>query len=39
MEKFVDIVHFLHLEIHDAFGSAGNIFLKPRTTQTVKYLN
>lgn len=22
MEKFVDIVHFLHLEIHDAFGSA-----------------
>lgn len=23
MEKLVDIVHFLHLEIHDAFGSAG----------------
>ncbi|KAK9270733.1 hypothetical protein L1049_026316 [Liquidambar formosana] len=22
MEKLVDIVHFLHLEIHDAFGSA-----------------
>ncbi|KAM7280423.1 hypothetical protein ACFE04_007557 [Oxalis oulophora] len=22
MEKFVDIVHFLHLEIHEAFGSA-----------------
>ncbi|KAJ3687904.1 hypothetical protein LUZ61_017068 [Rhynchospora tenuis] len=22
MEKFVDVVHFLHLEIHDAFGSA-----------------
>lgn len=23
MEKLVDIVHFLHLEIHEAFGSAG----------------
>lgn len=23
MEKLVDIVHSLHLEIHDAFGSAG----------------
>ncbi|KAL6010684.1 hypothetical protein ACLOJK_001122 [Asimina triloba] len=23
MEKLVDIVHFLHIEIHDAFGSAG----------------
>ncbi|XP_052115469.1 signal recognition particle 14 kDa protein-like isoform X2 [Arachis duranensis] len=22
MEKLVDIVHFLHLEIHEAFGSA-----------------
>ena len=40
MEKFVDIVHFLHLEIHDAFGSAGNFFfLKPHTTQIVKSLN
>lgn len=26
MEKFVDVVHFLHLEIHDAFGTAGNFF-------------
>ncbi|KAK7277340.1 hypothetical protein RIF29_18491 [Crotalaria pallida] len=24
MEKLVDIVHFLHLEIHEAFGSADN---------------
>ncbi|XP_052490510.1 uncharacterized protein LOC105791933 [Gossypium raimondii] len=24
MEKLVDIVHFLHLEIHEAFGAAGN---------------
>lgn len=23
MEKLVDIVHFLHLEIYEAFGSAG----------------
>jgi hypothetical protein len=23
MEKLVDIVHYLHLEIHEAFGSAG----------------
>ncbi|XP_052481591.1 protein PSK SIMULATOR 1-like isoform X2 [Gossypium raimondii] len=23
MEKLVDIVHFLHLEIHEAFGAAG----------------
>lgn len=23
MEKLVDTVHFLHLEIHEAFGSAG----------------
>ncbi|XP_016200737.1 signal recognition particle 14 kDa protein-like [Arachis ipaensis] len=23
MEKLVDIVYFLHLEIHEAFGSAG----------------
>jgi len=23
MEKLVDIVHFLHLEINEAFGSAG----------------
>lgn len=26
MEKLVDIVHFLHLEIHDAFGTAGMHF-------------
>lgn len=24
MEKLVDIVHYLHLEIHAAFGSSGN---------------
>lgn len=24
MEKLVDIVHYLHLEIHSAFGSTGN---------------
>lgn len=23
VQKLVDIVHFLHLEIHEAFGSAG----------------
>lgn len=23
MEKLVDIVHYLHLEIHEAFGRAG----------------
>lgn len=23
MEKLVDVVHFLHLEIHEAFGNAG----------------
>ncbi|KAB2018033.1 hypothetical protein ES319_D08G202800v1 [Gossypium barbadense] len=23
MEKLVDIIHFLHLEIHEAFGAAG----------------
>lgn len=27
MEKLVDIVHFLHLEIHEAFGSAGKHFI------------
>lgn len=26
MEKLVDIVHFLHLEIHAAFGNSGNAF-------------
>ncbi|KAJ4772525.1 Ikzf5 (DUF668) [Rhynchospora pubera] len=25
MEKFVEVVHFLHLEIHDAFGSADTL--------------
>ncbi|KAJ3678010.1 hypothetical protein LUZ60_001813 [Juncus effusus] len=25
MEKLVDIVHFLHLEIHDAFGSSDHV--------------
>jgi hypothetical protein len=24
MGKLVDIVHFLHLEIHNAFGRSGN---------------
>lgn len=27
MEKLVDIVHFLHLEINNAFGLAGIILL------------
>ena len=31
MEKLVDIVHFLHVEIHEAFGSAG-IHYKDRIT-------
>lgn len=26
MEKLVDIVHYLHLEIREAFGSAGTHF-------------
>lgn len=26
MEKLVDIIHFLLLEIHSTFGSAGTIF-------------
>lgn len=39
MEKLVDIVHFLHLEIHEAFGSAGKIIeLKYLEMELVKYL-
>jgi hypothetical protein len=29
MEKLVDIVQFLHLEIHNTFGRAGIIFMNP----------
>jgi hypothetical protein len=29
MEKLIDIVHFLHLEIYNAFGCAGIILMVP----------
>lgn len=30
MEKLVDVVHFLHLEIHEAFGGAGEAQLSDK---------
>lgn len=37
MEKLVDIVHFLHLEIHESFGSAGMHFQTFRFEQIPHY--